>query len=335
VQSDGLKLNTLPLDAPATGCGFARSAFAVADGDGQVHLLNFDDGVLSNRLHDGAILSFITDEKSGSLYSAGDDGKVVASSAESEPQVLHQGRKWVDWIASSSRGHLAWTAGKSIYLLPKGADSADEIQAPSSIGGLAFSPDGKWLGGAVYGGALLISISDPAKTRMLEWQGSHNGIGFSPDGRFCVTSMLENALHVWRIDKPEDKHGRMGGYRAKPLSFAWTADGRYLATSGADVLVLWPFIQADGPIGQGAGVVPAEEEKMVRSVATRSRSQQIGIGYADGSVGIYDRKSQVHHMIAPASENGPVIEMHFSDDAQWLGFIREQGEAALVRLGKP
>ncbi|MEO1749661.1 MAG: WD40 repeat domain-containing protein, partial [Pseudomonadota bacterium] len=212
---------------------------------------------------------------------------------------------------------------------------ADEIQTPSSVGGLAFSPDGKWLGAAVYGGALLINLTDTTKTRMLEWQGSHNGIGFSPDGRFCVTSMLENALHVWRIDKPEDKHGRMGGYPSKPLSFAWTADGRYLATSGADVLVFWPFVQADGPIGQSAGVVAAEEEKMVRSVATRARSQQIGIGYADGSVGIYDRKSQVHHKIAPASDKGPVIEMHFSDDAQWLGFIREQGEAGLVGLGRP
>ncbi|MEO0542401.1 MAG: WD40 repeat domain-containing protein [Pseudomonadota bacterium] len=335
MQSDHLDLKTLTLDAPATGCGFAGPSFVASDGDGNIHALEFSGAISKRRLHEGAVLSCTTDEKSGSVFTAGDDGKVFDAGSSHEPQLLHDGRKWVDVISASARGQVAWAAGKSIHLLMNGADEALEIAAPSSVGALTFSPDGKWLGAAVYGGALLIRLSDPSRTRMLEWQGSHNGIGFSPDGRFCVTSMLENALHVWRIDKPEDKHGRMGGYPAKPLSFSWTADERYLATAGADVLVLWPFIHADGPIGQGAGVAPAPKEKMLRSVASRPRSQQVGIGYVDGSVGIYDRKSQTHHPIAAASERGPVTELHFSADAQWLGFIREDGEVGLLKLGKP
>ncbi|MEL6921507.1 MAG: WD40 repeat domain-containing protein [Pseudomonadota bacterium] len=335
MQSGSLSLKKLTLDAPATGCGFAGRAFAIADGEGYVHVMNFDGTVGKAKMHDGAVLAFATDEKTGAMFTASDDGKAMRIARDAEPVVLHDGRKWVDTICASARGHVAWSAGKTVYLLKKGADAISEVAAPSTISGLAFSPDGKWLGAAVYGGALLVNIADPAQVKMLNWQGSHVTIGFSPDGGFCVTSMLENALHVWRIDKPDEKHGRMGGYPQKPLSFAWTADGRYLASSGADVLVLWPFIQADGPIGQNAGVLPAKDQIMIRAVGSRPRSQHVGIGYADGSMAIYDRKAQVHHAIAEASNAGPVTQICFSSDAQWMGFVREGGEACLVELGKP
>lgn len=169
---------------------------------------------------------------------------------------------------------------------------------------------------------------------MLSWQGAHNAIGFSPDGRFCVTSMLENALHVWRIDKPEEKHGKMGGYPAKPVSYDWTADGRYLATAGAEVLVLWPFFGADGPIGQQAGVFSREQDLLSRTVAARPNSQQIAIGYVDGSVALFDRKTQQFMDIATEHEAGAVNALSFSADGRWLGFTRERGVAGLADLGK-
>ncbi|MEO1748569.1 MAG: hypothetical protein AAFR27_08120, partial [Pseudomonadota bacterium] len=148
MQSDRLKLTVYPLAAPATGCGFAGAAFAVADGDGHVHLLGLDEAILSNRFHDGAILSFACDEKTGWLYSAGDDGKVLRCKTDVEPEVLHEGRKWVDWIASSPRGHVAWAAGKSIYLLRKGTDKADEIQTPSSEKAKPPTLEGVWISSA-------------------------------------------------------------------------------------------------------------------------------------------------------------------------------------------
>lgn len=323
----------LALDAPATGCGFAGKDFAVSDGDGYLHLCATDSTVSSRKLHEGAILALATNPKTGMVYSAGDDGSVFAVATDSEPVGLHTGRKWVDTVAASARGMVAWTAGKTIYLLKSGTEKPIELTAPSSIGGLAFSPDGKWLGAAVYGGAFLVQIANPATTKMLEWAGSHITIGFSPDGRFCVTSMLENALHVWRIDKPEEKHGRMGGYPTKPLSFDWTADARFLATAGADVLVLWPFTSGDGPIGQQAGVFGNPEQQAIsRSVASRPQSMQLAIGYVDGSVMLYDRKSQEFVPVAGPHEAGAVTDIRFTADGKRFGFIREGGGAGLVTL---
>jgi len=320
-------------EAPATGCGFARGRFAVSDGEGNIHLCDMDGDVKTRKVHDGAVLALATDEKAGAVYTAGDDGKLFAIVDGGEPQLFHDGRKWVDTVTATSRGHAAWSTGKTIHFLKRGSHEAVDIAAPSSISGLAFSPDGKWLGAAVYGGALLIPVANPAHTKMLEWAGSHLAVGFSPDGRFCVTAMLENALHVWRIDKPEEKHGRMGGYPAKPLSFCWTADGRYMATAGADVMVLWPFIGADGPIGAQAGVFGnPEQQTFSRTVAQRPQSMQLAVGYGDGSLALFDRKAQSYHPVAAASDGGPVSGLAFSADGKRLGFIREKGELGLVRL---
>lgn len=327
-------LKALDAGAPLTGGGFARQAYVAADGDGHIHVCAFDGAVAKRKLHHGAILAIATDPKSGAIYTASDDGAVIRIVADGEPEPIHEGRQWVDTIACSPRGAVAWSAGKSIHFLPKGSGAAIEIAAPSSVSGLAFSADGKWLGAAVYGGALLVRLSKPDETRMLSWQGAHTSIGFSPDGRFCVTSMLENALHVWRIDDPNDKHGRMGGYPAKPLSFSFTADGRYLATAGADVLVLWPFFGADGPIGQPAGVVAAERSVLSRAVVTRPNSQQIAVGYVDGSVALYDRKTQGWALVAEPHDAGQVDSLSFSPDGRRLGFTRERGVAGLAELGK-
>lgn len=328
-------LRALEVGVPLTGGGFAGDAYAVADGDGRIHVCALDGAVAARKLHEGAILAVATDAKSGAIVTAGDDGRAIRIRPDGEPETLHAGRKWVDTVACSPRGAVAWSAGKAVFLLARGADAPAEATAPSSVGDLAFSPDGKWLGAAVYGGAFLVRPSRPSETVMLNWQGAHNAIGFSPDGRFCVTAMLENALHVWRLDRPEEKHGRMGGYPAKPVSFDWTADGRYLATAGAEALVLWPFLGADGPIGQQAGVFAPEQSLLSRTVAARPRSQQIAIGHVDGSVTLFDRKSQRFMPVAAEHEAGQVNSLSFSPDGRWLGFTRERGVAGLADLGKP
>ena len=72
-----------------------------------------------------------------------------------------------------------------------------------------------------------------------EWKGSHLGVTISPDGKFLVTCMQEPMLHGWRL--ADGKHMRMSGYSARVRSLSWTAGGDFLATSGSEQLILWPF----------------------------------------------------------------------------------------------
>lgn len=319
-------------EAQATSAAFIGSVLAVSGGDGQVRLCAVDGSMNVLSVHDGAILGMAANAKGDALYTAGDDGKLKRLGADGTINIVHDGRKWIDCVASSQRRYLAWSCGKSIFLTKEGEEPA-EITAPSSVSDLCFSADGQWLGAAVYGGALLISPNQPDKQKFLEWKGSHLSIGFSPDGRFCVTSMLENALHVWKISDAGDKHGQMGGYPNKPLSFDWSADGSRLLTAGADVLVMWPFVGADGPLGQRAGVFEGGIG-VVRSVRARPNSRQALIGYAEGGVALFDRKDNGYGQIAEA-DGSPVIDVLFSPDGRLAGFIRESGTAGLLNLGKP
>ena len=86
----------------------------------------------------------------------------------------------------------------------------------------------------------------PRAPDTFEWKGSHLDVTVSPDGRFLVTSMQENALHGWRIADRKDM--RMSGYPAKTRSLSWSFDGHWLATSGADAAIIWPFKDKDGPM---------------------------------------------------------------------------------------
>ena len=115
----------------------------------------------------------------------------------------------------------------------------------------------------------------------LEWKGAHLDATFSPDGRFLVTSMQENVLHGWRLQ--DSRHMRMTGYPAKTRSLSWSHDGAWLATSGADAAVVWPFKDKDGPMGKAPRECGVREARATM-VAFHPKALVVAIGYADGAV---------------------------------------------------
>ena len=119
--------------------------------------------------------------------------------------------------------------------------------------GIAFAPKGMRVACARYQGVSLHWVAGQAKPVDLHWDGAHTGVTFSPDGRYIVTTMVENALHGWRLDNvktAEGTHMRMTGYPAKPKSLSWSRKGRFLASSGAQAAICWPFSGKQGPMGQ-------------------------------------------------------------------------------------
>ena len=82
--------------------------------------------------------------------------------------------------------------------------------------------------------------------------------------RFVVTSMQENSLHGWRL-VPDKGNMRMSGYPSKTRSVSWSGDGKWLATSGAEAAILWPFDSKEGPMGKPpreCGVRPAKVSRV-------------------------------------------------------------------------
>jgi WD40 repeat protein len=263
-----------------------RAAFALGDGS-----IRWEDGV-NLQAHDGAILSAGPHPSGEGVVSGADDGRLAWSRRGGSETLAEVPGAWIDALAASpGSGLIAFAAGRDIHV----RDAADakfsrRFAHERSVAGLAFDDKGRRLAAATYGGVALwwARIADQ-KPSMLRWAGSHIAAAFSPDGRFLVSSMQENALHGWRLGDTRDM--RMGGYPAKVQSFAFLDGGAWLATAGANGVVLWPFVGADGPIGKQAAEIGFDESALVTRVA--GEAGLLAAGLDDGRVWACDLKSQV------------------------------------------
>jgi WD40 repeat protein len=213
------------------------------------------------------------------LLTGGDDGRVVATTPDGKTRELAQAPGWVDALALHPSGGIAFASGRKVAALDdKGR--AKTWEAPSSARGLAFAPKGYRLAVAHYGGATLWFPNLDTAPEPLTWKGSHIDVTWSPDARFVVTSMQENAMHGWRL-QPDRGHMRMTGYAGKPRSFSWSFGGAWLATSGADAAIVWPFGSKEGPTGKAPRECGLRHARVVK-VAFHPNVNVLAIGYEDG-----------------------------------------------------
>src|SRR6266851_5809816 len=278
-------------------------------------------------VHAGGILGTACDGQS--LVTGGDDGTVMATDrdAASAAVAVDPKRRWIDRVAIGS-GAIAWSAGKQAFVkTAKGEERT--IEVASSVGGLAFAPKGFRLAIAHYNGATLwFPNAAGARPERLEWKGSHLGVTVSPDGKFLVTCMQEAMLHGWRL--ADAKHMRMSGYSARVRSLGWTADGKFLATSGSEQLILWPFDGKDGPMGRQPEI-RARAEARAGVVACHPRQPVVAVGYADGAVKLV-RVDDDALILARQADGQPVSAIGWDSTGQTLAFGTESGDAGVLAL---
>lgn len=317
----------LPLDAFVVAAHFIDDTAAFALGDGTVRLLK-GSAVESVQTHEGAVLAASQTQDGKRIASCGDDGRVVLTSASGETEeIAERPRKWIDQIATGPNGAVAFAVGKeAVVHLADGTEKS--FMHERSVAGLAFAPKGMRLAVARYNGVSLWWVNSEAEPTELRWDGAHLAVTFSPDGRFVVTGMQENALHGWRL--PEGGHLRMTGYPAKPRSMSWSAKGRYLATSGADAAVLWPFHFKDGPQGKQPLQLGAREALVTR-VVCHPKDDLVAIGYRDGGVAIgpFD---QGQGSLLRQPGDGPVSALAWDKGGLRLAFGTEEGAAGVFDL---
>ena len=275
---------------------------------------------------DGAILCSLFDGER--LITGGDDGRVVAFSPELETLADEKGR-WIDALAARD-GSLAWSCGKAV----KARDAKGQVKswtAPTTVRGLAFLPKGYRVAAAHYNGvSLWFPNAVDAEPQLLEWKGSHLDATLSPDGRFLVTSMQENALHGWRLS--DGRNMRMTGYPSKTRSLSWSHDGHWLATSGADACVVWPFKEKDGPMGKPPKECGIRPHKITQ-VAFHPRALVIAIGYADGLILLCRLGDGAEILVRNAEAgDGAVSALAWDKQGARLIFGTETGRAGLLTL---
>ncbi|MFT3996335.1 MAG: WD40 repeat domain-containing protein [Asticcacaulis sp.] len=259
------------------------------------------------------------------VVTGGDDGRVVWTTKESGPIELFSAKgAWFDVVTACEAAMLiAAAAGKKVHIYDANKKTAVIFEHSSSLSDITFDAKGRKLYAATYNGvAVWFSRIAQQKPVILKWPGSHTKIAISPDDKFVMTAMQENALHGWRIADAKDM--RMGGYPAKIKSIGFFAKGKLLATSGANGAVVWPFLKANGPMGEEASEINAVEATMVSVVAGAPEDTLLAAGLEDGRVWLAELTSTGIEWIR--NEKGaPITALAISGEANRLIFGDEDG----------
>jgi WD40 repeat protein len=320
------------LGEPVVAGGWLGDVPAFALADGSIHIGDAATGRRISAHADAAILVASGDGRR--LVTGGDDGRVIATDAAGATEALadEQGR-WIDALALHD-GAVAWSAGRNVRARSAKGE-VKTLELPSSCRGLAFFPKGYRLAAAHYNGATLW-FPNAGRPELLTWNGSHLDAAISPDGRFLVTSMQENTLHGWRV--ADAKHMRMAGYPAKTRSFSWSFDGKWLATSGADACIIWPFSGKDGPMGQSPRECGVRANVLVTRVAFHPGALVVAMGFDDGLVmlsRVTDGSEILVRRPPEAAENACIAALAWDAKGARLLFGAENGDAGLLTLPKP
>ena len=312
--------------APVVAAHFLKDRAVFVLGEETLLFVAPDGAEQRVAVHAGGILAAASD--GARILTGGDDGKVVATDANGASETLATDAKhrWIDRVAVGPDA-IAWSAGKQAFVrIAKGETKS--VDLPSSVGGLAFSPKGLRVAVAHYGGVTLWFPNAQATPETFAWKGSHLDVMFSTDGRFLVTSMQEATLHGWRLADAKDM--RMSGYSAKVRSMAWTAGGKWLATSGSEQLILWPFASKDGPMGKQPRMLAPYEKRAV-AVACHPKQEIVAVGFEDGLI-MLARIEDGAEILAKKPGAAPVSALAWSADGGKLAFGTEDGEAGITNL---
>ena len=330
LERQGLKFDS---GAPVTAAVSVGTGVAASFGDGVVRFFNPGEPPIAIEAHRGAVLCIAAEGVSGSVLTGGDDGRFLRVSPDgSIKEIATFGTRWVDCVATAS-GHFACSSGSVALVWRVDDTNAETFEHPSTVGGLAFDAKARRLAVAHYGGAVVRERGKRYwKSSKFVWHGSHGAVTFSPDGKFLVTAMQENALHGWRVRNKADMD--MSGYPSKVKSFAWIGSTPFLATSGDNQAICWPF-DGNGPMGRAPATCAYASKQLCTAVAGLDGHETVLAGFADGSVltGRPADEYELENLVVKGSSGSAVSALALNSEG-WL-FVGEDGGRVLwMQIGK-
>ena len=106
-------------------------------------------------------------------------------------------------------------------------------------------------------------------------------------------------MHGWRLRDKADL--RMAGYPTKVKGWAWAGKLPWLATTGAEEAILWPFDGAQGPMGRRPLPLAWGGRGHVSAVFALPGLEAVLAGYTSGAV-IF---SEIDEMAEPRAVKRP------------------------------
>lgn len=239
------------LDDYPTALAVSRDGAVVAAGTASSKVFVFDasagDLIHTLDAHTGGVLALAFGRNN--LASAGQDGhtRLWDVKSGSTTAALAGGSGWVSHVQWTPDGkRLATAAGKTVKLWNEQGALLQQWAAAAGINGLAFNAVGGLLAATAGAEVLLWRSADGGLDRTLKWVSTLINAHWSPDGKVLAAGSIDKSVHFWRAGSWLDS--KMGGYAKKPQALAWSADSKWLATTGEDAVIVWNFA-GKGPEG--------------------------------------------------------------------------------------
>jgi hypothetical protein len=109
---------------------------------------------------------------------------------------------------------------------------------------------------------------------------------------------------------------------------SWSAGGRFLATSGADSVIMWPFAGKDGPMGKEPAML-APLQARASAVACHPKQDILAAGYSDGTI-LMVRIEDGGELLVRRRGPSQVAALGWNAKGSLLAFADEDGDAGLL-----
>lgn len=294
--------------------------------DGVIHILSAK--AQATTVHDG-IVCVASASDGRTIVTGGEDGRVCRTNASGEVvELASAGRKWINAVACGPQNTVAYSIERSLWAIMDNK-ACFEYTCERSIEGLAFAPKGLRIASSHYNGVTLNWLGADTAATKLEWKGAHNAVTFSPDNRFVITSMQENALHGWRL--ADRQHLRMSGYPLKVKDWSWSNKGKWLATSGAAAAIVWPFASKEGPMGKAPLELGTRATNVVTAVACHPEEEAVAIGFNDGMI-LFVRFADAKEVLLRQRGKGSITAMRWDKVGLRIAYGSEAGDCGLIDI---
>lgn len=288
---------SLPMSGRPIGLAASGSVLFVANGEGEVEVIVPAERRVAHRavVHAEGTLAVSLSPCGRWLATGGMDGWVRVLETRALACGMCEGertrfRGWVEHVAWTPRGELVAAGGKRIAVLRAGAEVLHGELADAAFG-LAVSPVPWWPVAAVATGRglTLVSLADPSRQEIHELGTILRSVAVHPAGTVVVGGGQHGTLHLLRV--ADRRVSMLSGYPRVPRELAFSPDGRALATSGMDHVVVWelPDGSCDGASAElrSTGSVPVTHVAWLDGTA---RSELVALT-ANGAAFVGDRPS--------------------------------------------